>query len=623
MGLGEFLLEGLDYSEGQLSLDSTFEELPVDLDTFLEDNMYLGRALGGEFHISEKQRELVRYMEQIYFPDTIALLADNEAEKEKLVVGNYVTRRLVPYWRDPVRQTNRLVAMVGKGGGKDSTVRIATMRIIYLLMCLKSPQRYYGKAEIDSIHTLNVATNARQALDAFFDPLKRIVQVSPYFKDKAAPTVNQIKFAKNIVSISGNSQAESLEGLNLILGVADEIDGMASANDTRRKSQVAQSSTAEYIMNMLYSSASTRFPDVYKVVAISYPRYRGSPIMRLLGEAKEDYKEMGEASNYYALGPLATWEFNPTVTKDKYKSDYRKDPIEAAAKYECKPALAENPFFRNQEAILNCFHKKERQPVEINYRRVGDTWALDYDIDPELVPIKGAMYAVHVDLAITHDRAGIAMSHVVRQEEFETLTTDENGNEDVVVRELRPIIKVDFATAFTADITSKPVREIQVRWARQLIMDLISKGFRIKYVSYDQFQSVDSMQILELQRGIELDRVSTDRTSEPWRNLRDVFHDGRLIATYDQLLIDELFGLNLDPKNGKVDHPAYGSKDIADALACSVMGAIQLGGREAVGSPRAYYGHGGISVGGDFDVPKGMNSGMLDLSGMQGSGGFF
>lgn len=622
MGVGNYLLSSVDESENQSALSSLFEEMPVDLKTFTKDNLYLGKSLGSHFNLSPKQFELVRHIEQIYFPDTLALLADEEYNKERLIVGKYATVKYEPYWGEKIRMTNRITAMVGKGGGKDSTVRIATMRIIYLLQCLKSPQRYYNKAEIDSIHMINVATNAQQARTAFFDPMRKMANISPWMKDRHESTTNILKFDKNVYSISGNSEAEGQEGLNLILAVADEIDGFASSKDTRKKSTASVTSTAEHIMKMLKGSSSTRFPDVYKLVAISYPRYRGSPIMQLLAEGKRDNREMGEKSRFFSMGPLATWEFNPTIPgPEAFADEYRIDPVEAASMYECKPAAAENPYFRNQEAVLQCFTKKEVPDLAIEYHVVGNSWVPEYTLSPDLVPIKGALYAVHVDLAVSGDRAGIAMAHVVKQEEFETVTVDEEGNHDVVVREFRPIVKLDFATGYEADKSAAPAREIQIRWARQLVMDLISKGFRIRALSYDTWQSRDSMQIMEKQRGVEIEKISTDRSIEPWRTLRDVFHDNRLVATHNQLLIDELFGLNINPDNGKVDHSPYGSKDIADAVACSVMAAITLGGREAVGAPRAYYGSAGIQVGGEADMYG--NRELLNLNHLDGSSGMF
>jgi hypothetical protein len=102
----------------------------------------------------------------------------------------------------------------------------------------------------------------------------------------------------------------------------------------------------------------------------------------------------------------------------------------------------------------------------------------------------------------------------------------------------------------------------------------------------DGWQSVDSLQILEA-HGIETDRVSTDLDEGPWRTLRDLAYEDRLRGYKDPLLVTELAGLSKLP-NGKIDHPADGSKDVADAVACACDGAIVLGGSEDPSGARAY-----------------------------------
>lgn len=588
-------------------LEDLFEEIPVPLDTFTSDRKYLGAALGTSFQFSPIQHALVRHIEQIYFPETIDLLANTEVKKERLVVGQYATHREVPYWSQKIRMTNKLTAMWGKGAGKDNTVRVATLRVIYLLMCLKSPQIYYNMPDADSIHTLNVATNARQAMLAFFDPIKRAVRHG-WFDGKCNPTMNQVEFDKNILAISGHSDAESQEGLNLLVGIADEIDGFPSALDGRKgKGGAAPVNSAEHIMNMMDSSASTRFPDVYKIVAISYPRYLGSPIMSHLDEAKEDNEENGEVSNYYASGPYATWEVNPRVSgPEKFASQYKKDPIEAAAKYECKPARAINPYFRNEAAVKAVFHPVEQDPIQVEYVPDGASWRPEYTFSPGFKPINGARYAMHGDLALNGDRAGIAMAHVVNQEEFEDIIYDEDGAE-IQVREMRPNVKVDFVISYSADISATPAREIQIRWARQLCLELIKMGFNIQRFTFDGFQSLDSMQILEEVHGIESKKVSTDRSQEPWRNLKDLIHDGRIWIPEREFLQNELLSLN-QLQNGKVDHPNTGSKDEADALACAALGAVELGGEEDPDGGEARYEEFEILVGNKVEKFAGMES---------------
>jgi len=90
--------------------------------------------------------------------------------------------------------------------------------------------------------------------------------------------------------------------------------------------------------------------------------------------------------------------------------------------------------------------------------------------------------------------------------------------------------------------------------------------------------STDTTQILE-SWGIEAKVQSIDRTPMPYQTLRDVMYDGRLEGYDDGIIVDELEGLTRLP-NGKIDHPADGSKDEADSLAGAVMAAIELGGDE-------------------------------------------
>ena len=120
------------------------------------------------------------------------------------------------------------------------------------------------------------------------------------------------------------------------------------------------------------------------------------------------------------------------------------------------------------------------------------------------------------------------------------------------------MVRVDFAITYEADIGASPPREIQVRWFRDLVLELIRRGFNVRRATMDGFQSVDGMQILET-HGIETDRVSTDLSETPWRALRDLAYEDRLRGYKDPLLLIELAGLSKLP-NGKIDHPADGSQ---------------------------------------------------------------
>ena len=603
-------------------LEAIFAEEPVDLDTFIQDNKFLGL---NSIKLSPVQHEAVRMIERVYYPELYPMMAEGFDDPV-----------LKEYWGREMPVKNLVTLQWGKGSGKDAIARFSSLRVAYLLLCMKSPQDYFGMPTFDSIHLLNIAVNAQQAQTAFFNPLREATKRG-WFKDHADPKQNMIEYDKNILAISGHSDAESQEGLNIMLGVADEIDAFRARNEMVGLGNKAReaSTSAESILKMLKGSASTRFPRTYKRVVISYPRYIGSTIQQQTEEGRASLKEFGEEKSiHYVSGPLATWEVNPRIKgKEDFAEDYHKDPDEAASMYECKPKRATDAYFRNP-IIFDIAVDKAEQPILVDYQirdTVSETtgktvkgWEAIFNIAQDFQPIPGARYAMHGDLALRGDRAGIAMSHIERWEERVDQVTDETGF--VSDRHTQvPVIRNDFTISLESDISAKqhdgvtPLpREIQIRWARQLAFELIKRGFFIGSFTFDGFQSADTIQILE-SHGIESGKVSTDRDPDIWKTLKDVASEARLRMPYSALLKRELEALSRGDK-GKVDHPPGGSKDEADAFACSIVGAIALGGEEDVEGSEFEVGNNDLFQVGEFvSVPIGMAG--MDMSlpmGMKG-----
>lgn len=555
---------------------SVFQEEPVGLDVFVQDKAYLHNP-----PLSPRQRLAVQHAERIFYAQLYPLMA---AEGWT-------------YWAEPVRLVNTLTLQWGKGSGKDHICRMASLRIAYLLLCLKSPQEYFGLPIQDTIHSLNVASSASQAHNAFFKPMTQAV-TRGWFKDRCEPRMLKIVWDKNVESISGHSDAETQEGLNLILGIADEVDAFKSAEEGMRQRNGAPlreaSSSIETILTMLKTSASTRFPYTYKFMRIAYPRYEGSTIQRLTKEADAIVAAQGAFASHYVDGPADTWDVNPRFNgMDRvvvphcdvpvpkvYEQDFLDDPAEANAKYRCRPSRSSSPYFRNFDPVEACLTGVN--PLQLDYRLVrnangGRDWEPVYLFASDFHPISGAQYAMHADLATKHDRAGIGMSHIIRWETTEVVVYDDTGTA-IHRHEDLPVVKVDFAIAFEADLFADPSRQIQLRWARQLCFALRERGFHIPLFTFDGWQSLDSIQALEA-RGIEAKVQSLDKTDIAWKTLRDLTSDGRVLLPKLPMLKAELEGLTLG-RGGKVDHPVGGSKDLADGVGGSILGALELGGEE-------------------------------------------
>jgi hypothetical protein len=571
-------------------LEDIFRYEPVPLTEFVRGAQFLNNPA-----LSDEQYEAVRHIERVFYTDLYPLMAAH----------------MDPYWGLPVRMCNTITLQWGKGSGKDHIARVSSLRVAYLLMCLRNPQWYYQMPEQDSIHLLNVASSTLQATRAFFQPMTVAVGRG-WFKHHSEALQNTIRYDHNIAAISGSSDTETQEGLNLILGVADEIDAFRSKLTARAGTSMVK--TVEGILEMMHTSASTRFPGrtkdeppVFKIVRISYPRYQGSPIQQLTKKAHADVARRGLLSRHYVSGPKATWEVNPRVMgPEAFAQDYEDDPIMARAKYECRPAGAINPYFQNSGAVEACFTEAP-QPLDVaHYRLDGRNWVPVYAFASSLVPIEGALYSMHADLAVKGDRAGIAMSHVVSYEDYVATASGDKGQDEEFV-ERRPHVKVDFVFSYEASVGENPPREIQIRWARLLCFELVRRGFNVRQMTFDGFQSLDSMQILE-SKGVLSERVTTDRDDSVWKNLRDLMSEGRVEIHHRPRVLGELLALDRGP-NGKVDHPPMGSKDEADALACSVLGALALGGQERGGQSfyaQTVFGAGTDSV---MEAPYGMGPG--------------
>jgi len=558
------------------SLSSIFAEEPVDLRTFIRDTKFLGQS---NVELSPEQSKAIQVIERVYYPELYPRMAEEFNSS---------------YWAEDIPSANLITLQWGKGSGKDAICRWASLRVAYLLLCLKSPQLYFDMPETDSIHLLNIAANAPQANRAFFKPMTVAVKRG-WFKEHADVKQGEIEYNKNVFAVSGHSDAEGQEGLNIMLGVADEIDAFKAKDEmvgTGKRLREA-STSAESILEMLKTSASTRFPKTYKRVAISYPRYLGSTIQQLTAEARASNEKFKERSTHYVSGPLATWDVNPRIKgKEDFFEDYDKDPVGSAAKYECKPTRAMDPFFKNMSIFRNAVDRDE-QPLTIEYReaeyfskhtgRMTRGWEPVFHFHPDFQPVQGARYALHGDLALKHDRAGVAMSHVEKWVEYtDVLVDDEGANYNR--SQIRPTVRNDFTIGFQADATTKDKngdslpREIQIRWVRMLAYELIKRGFVIGLFTFDSFQSADTIQIFDSQ-GVETDKQSTDRDPSLWSSLKDIASEQRLKMPFEQLLLDEIESLSkLD--NGKIDHPPNGSKDLADAFCCSVAGALVTGGEE-------------------------------------------
>lgn len=516
--------------------DDELTEEPVPLDVFYHDSNYLNikEPLG------DLQKKLIVMMSQIYYPRTL----------EKLY-GIDEAKRI---WEEDTKM--EIVAMLGKGSGKDFSSRIAFCYTVYKLHCLRDVLGYYNKAPGTYIDLLNIAINADQAQNVFFDPLKNIMGRSKWFQQVGfEPRKREMAFHSAPIRLySGNSEAESWEGLDLFLCVLDEI--AAFKTEAAFKGENSNRLSAKAIYDMAEASITSRFPDIGKLILLSFPRYRNDFIM-------QRYDDAANYPDKIFRMKAAPWEVNPTKKRSDYDHYYAKNPVEARARFECEPPEMVDAFFRDPQRVRECF---------VGDIEIDDKGLVVYKENPKLFPFDDQWrfkpwfkcndeYSrfIHVDLAKTRDRAAVCMVHSPGLRTVEV----EPGRWEKL-----PVIKMDAMRYWEAE----PGQEINFSQIRETIVYLCKK-FPVALVTFDQWQSVDMIQALN-RRNIRAERHPVNVND--YDTLATCFYDGRFDGYYLKLLVEEeLLRLQLLP-NGKVDHPDDGSKDLADALAGAVYMACSM-----------------------------------------------
>ena len=547
---------------------SEFEYEPVPIDRWITDKHYCN--LG--FIPSPKQMDALRHIEWVYSAKTWEELK---------------------FTRPGVTLKNFIVLMCGKGSGKDMISQVGLLRISYLLQCLRFPQGYYNIGQFSTIHLTNIAVSAPQATSVFYTPLIRLMESTPWWKDRFEANAGKAKFPKHIELISGHSDVSSQEGMNLLAGVLDEISEFKTKAELEMAKKIGAREpkmSAEAIDAMVRSSGRSRFPDLHKAIFLSWPRFKGDYICQLYDEGLGE--QARDPINRWWVIKAATWDMNPNTKKADYADEYRKDPDKSKGKYECDPPGATDIFFKNKLVVGKAFPKREFNRVSVEYVEGPDPdvmnsygWQAEFDFHESLVPVAGRAYAVHVDLALTGDKAGFAMSHVSRH-----VPVAKAEDEAPIYQEE---VTLDLALAFPQG----PHREIEIRWARSLIFRLVERGFHICRISFDGFQSADSIQILNAALGQWGPKVkaarkdiavnySVDRNTEGYDTLKSLIYaglykgyrvQGRDEKPDDCIWWRELFTVQRiggGSMRAKIDHPPYGSKDVTDAIAGSAVGAI-------------------------------------------------
>lgn len=530
--------------------------LPVDLRTFVESRRYLGRR-------------------GIVYPAVMDAIAEMND-------GSYVESVLTG----------------GIGSGKTTAALLGMAWQHYLLSVLKDPHAVFGLDPASEILSVFQSLNARTARDNDYTRFRHMIAASPYFREVFPPDATrgaEIAFPRRIVARSLTGNVHAAIGANVMNALLDEINFMQIVEDSAQSADGGVFDQALEMYNGIVRRRKSRFlkdgrlPGM--IYLVSSKRYPGEFTDRKIEEARRERDERGRSSIFvydrtvYDIKPEGTygaarWRLflgdttrKPRILSEEegtsispedahlirripheFKSEFEHDLLSAIRDIAGCSTLAMNPYLINTEAVAAAFGAR---PSVLSLERTDFVTTRPAILREHIAQPQEPRLA-HVDLAVSGDSAGVAIGYVER-----FVDVPRSGN----TTERLPRIVFDLV------LEVKPPRngEIEFESLRRLFYALREAGMNLKWISFDTYQSRDSIQLLR-QQGFVTGTQSMDADSTAYDVAKTALYDGRVAAPRHEHARTELVRLERDPKTGRIDHPAGFSKDCADAMAGVIYG---------------------------------------------------
>ena len=531
-----------------------YEEIPVDIDTFLEDPEYLGNATNLGTQIYPFWRQQLR-----------DIFAGGDTDYEEIAFTGAI------------------------GIGKTQIAVYAIAYLMYRLLCLKFPQRYFGFADTDdiAIFFFNATVSLAQAVG--FGRLHNCLMESPWFLEHGKVMGSQDNPyyvpGKHIVIKAGSKSSHGL-GQQIFCGFLDEVNFAPGSNTTIEKSKIMQTYSSvkariksRFIRNgkllgkmFLVSSkkAQDDFLEVYldkrrkesdadKLFIVDEPLWVVKPsdtysgiTFKVAYGAKQLEPRIVEPGE--DLEALIRMGYSILDVPIEFEGDFRLNIITALQDLAGKALPGTTSYF-SYKIISGCYSERPN-PFTAEILEIGMNDHMEYWEFFDLSKVPKEYFhkpmAVHLDTSLKNDITGISGACYVDN----ILADTDDGT----------VEKRVYAQVFSVGIKAPPGSEISLAKNRKFLYWLRKSGFHIAIVSTDTYQTAESHQILR-DKGFETAIRSLDRTPEGYKTLRDALVEHRVSLIKHAKLENELIYLQRDTSTGKLDHPANGSKDISDSLA--------------------------------------------------------
>lgn len=579
------ILEDLKYSD--------FEEVPVDIITFITEERYLGRGLWIKDEFTGERKCTV-------FPYWIEVLKD-------IFPDNITTKY------------NTIILTGSIGLGKSFIAVLCQLYLLYRMMCLKDPYTYYSLQPIDKItfSMLNVTLEAAQGVG--WDKMQQLLQSSDWFMERgnmnASRTNPQWQPPKGIELIFGSSNRHVV-GRALFSNFSDEVNFGVGNNVEKQKAKlkkmisqidarmISRFGKGTYLPTMNIIASSKDSEQAFMESYIDMKRQNESKTTLIVDEpqwiVRNDKGSPNDPGSFYvAVGnkflahellPVGATEEEVHAYREKGYLMLKVPPIyREAFEDNIDLALTDNAGISTSSSTkyisgirLNQIKTDEyRNPFTKDVIEVGNApddinqYSNFFDLSQVNPKDMSRPLFIHLDMSLSGDKTGIAGTWIT-------------GKRAGVIGEESTGRELEFKAAFSVSIKAPKGYQVSFEKTRNFIRWLRDRGFAIKCVSMDTYQSANmaqsltadgfKTQILSVDRvdNIGLENGRPARVCKPYAFFKTTIYEQHLkLYRKCDLLTEEIANLER-LSDGHVDHPKNGSKDQADALCGSLYTASQF-----------------------------------------------
>jgi len=505
---------------------------------------------------------------------------------------------LTPYvWSDVIAVNNgtRVEAVLTGAIGvfKTSIALVSIAYQVYLLSMFREPREVFDIAPTDELVFIIQSVQKTLAREVDYQRLRNMCERCDWFTNEFPFDQNYrstLYFPKGITvrPIAGNSTGALSQ--NVFGGLIDEINFMAVIEKSKANPEGGVYDQAQenyrtiarrresrfmrkgWLPGMLFLVSSRKYPgqftDQKEEEAKRNPRIYVYD--KRVWEIKHPSVFTGDWMNVFVGDQsrrprILAGDDKVSDTDEKlvlrvpeeYRHSFESDLYEALRDIGGVSTQAMHPFMPNVEAVAGCFGKTQSVLKTGETDFVQDTLVIKKKRIRNNDNEKWCRWA-HVDLGLTNDSAGVACGYV---EKFIRLKRTETEFE------VMPVIVFDFIL----EVKPPPGGEIEFSKIRALFYKIRDLGLPLRWITYDSYQSQDSIQILR-SRGFSTGISSIDAKTDPYDVTKTAFIDGRLFLPEHDKAQEEIRRLERNTRTGKIDHPLSFSKDCADAIAGVVYG---------------------------------------------------